>query len=172
MSSTAGPTPAKIVVGVDGSEGSKEALTWALRQAQLTGASIEVVIAWTAPIASYGAPFPLPDGLDLAADATDVAQNAVAEALAGIAGTSSAIGPARPQVTVTAVEGHPVAALLRAAKSADLLVVGSHGHGLLAGTLLGSVSERCVLHAPCPTVVVRSHPHQPASVARAHESRS
>lgn len=160
MPSATDPSTAKIVVGVDGSDCSIQALTWAIRQAQLTGASLQVVIAWTAPTASYGAPFPVPDGLDFAADATDVANNAVTQALARIGETPNPAAPPRPQITVTAIEDHPVAALLHAANRADLLVVGSHGHGLLTGTLLGSVSERCVLHAPCPTVVVRNQPHQ------------
>lgn len=147
------------MVGVDGPDCSKQALLWALRRAQLTAASVQVVIAWTAPTASYGAPFPIPDGLDLAADATGVAERAVADALATLADPSYPSPPPHPHVTVTAVEDHPVAALLAAARSADMLVVGSHGHGL-ASTLLGSVSERCVFHAPCPIVVVRKQYHR------------
>ena len=57
----------------------------------------------------------------------------------------------RPVVT----EGHPAEALLRAARGADLLVVGSRGHGGFASALLGSVSMQCVLHAHCPVLVFR-----------------
>jgi nucleotide-binding universal stress UspA family protein len=54
------------------------------------------------------------------------------------------------------MQGHPAAVLLDQAKDAELLVVGSHGHGGLAGAILGSVSQRCTQHATCPVVVVRA----------------
>jgi nucleotide-binding universal stress UspA family protein len=62
-----------------------------------------------------------------------------------------------PPVTVraTVAEGHPADVLVRAARGADLLVVGSRGHGGFAGSLLGSVSQYCVHHAACPVLVVR-----------------
>jgi nucleotide-binding universal stress UspA family protein len=59
------------------------------------------------------------------------------------------------------MEGHPATRLIEASAGADLLVVGSRGHGAFAGMLLGSVSEHCVAHASCPVVVVR-HSAQPA----------
>jgi nucleotide-binding universal stress UspA family protein len=55
--------------------------------------------------------------------------------------------------------GHPAKVLLDAANGAELLVVGSRGHGTFAGILLGSVSQHCVQHAPCPVVVVPSRDH-------------
>jgi nucleotide-binding universal stress UspA family protein len=58
-------------------------------------------------------------------------------------------------VTTEAVEGQAAAVLLHAARDADLLVVGSRGLGGFRGLLLGSVSQQCVDHAPCPVVVVR-----------------
>ncbi|MFG2794707.1 universal stress protein [Streptomyces sp. NPDC048419] len=60
--------------------------------------------------------------------------------------------PVAPQV----VEGQPTAVLTDAARDADLLVVGSHGHGAFAGMLLGSVSHHCVQQATCPVTVVRA----------------
>ena len=85
--------------------------------------------------------------------------------------TSSPNSQLHPQVTVTAVEDHPVAALLHAAKAADLFVAGSRWHRLHADTLLGSVSERCVLDAPCSNVVVRSNPaYEVHDRERAHGS--
>ena len=56
-------------------------------------------------------------------------------------------------------EGHPAFSLIEQAKDADLLVVGTRGHGGFVGLLLGSVGEHCVTHAPCPVVVVRSPHH-------------
>jgi nucleotide-binding universal stress UspA family protein len=52
------------------------------------------------------------------------------------------------------IEGHPARVLLDTAKDAQMLVVGSRGHGTFAGIMLGSVSQHCVQHAPCPVVVV------------------
>lgn len=135
----------RIVVGVDGSESSKAALRWAIRQAKLTGESVDAVIAWRIP-SSYGwAPYPV-SMPDLEGDAKSVLIAALAEV--------SALEPdvlVRPIVT----EGNAAEALLRAAKGADLLVVGSRGHGEFASALLGSVSMHCVLHAPCPVLVFR-----------------
>jgi nucleotide-binding universal stress UspA family protein len=61
------------------------------------------------------------------------------------------------------VNGHPAQALIDAANGADLLVVGSRGHGTFAEALLGSVSQHCVHHAPCPVLIVRSKPVRDAS---------
>jgi nucleotide-binding universal stress UspA family protein len=65
------------------------------------------------------------------------------------------------KVSTVIVEGHPAAELLDQSAGADLLVLGSRGHGAFAGMLLGSVSEHCLAHASCPVVVVR-HSAQPA----------
>jgi len=66
-----------------------------------------------------------------------------------------------PGVTVhqVVVEGNPAQVLLDAAKDADLPVVGSRGHGGFADALIGSVSVRCLHHATCPVVVIRSPKH-------------
>jgi nucleotide-binding universal stress UspA family protein len=71
----------------------------------------------------------------------------------------AAVGDARAQapeleIVGELVEGRPTAVLLEAARNADLLVVGSRGHGGFAALLLGSISSQCVHHAPCPVVVV------------------
>ncbi len=135
----------RIVVGVDGSDSSKAALRWAIRQAKLTGGSVDAVIAWRFPSGYGWAPYPV--GVpDLEGNAKSVLIAALAEV--------SAFEPdvlVRPIVT----EGNPAEALLRAARGADLLVVGSRGHGGLAAALLGSVSTHCVLHAHCPVLVFR-----------------
>jgi nucleotide-binding universal stress UspA family protein len=59
------------------------------------------------------------------------------------------------EIRLHVVEQSPAQALLAAAKGAELLVVGSRGHGGFAGMLLGSVSQHCVQHAPCPVLVMR-----------------
>ncbi|MFJ5837662.1 universal stress protein [Streptomyces shenzhenensis] len=134
-----------IVVGVDGSAASKEALRWAAREAGLTGAGLRVVTAWRLPV-TYG----------YAPDYSGIGyQDRARETLDGVVG--EVLGPA-PRLTVDArvVEGHPAPVLLAAAREADLLVVGSHGHGAFAGMLLGSTAQHCTQHAPCPVVVVPS----------------
>jgi nucleotide-binding universal stress UspA family protein len=135
----------RIVVGVDGSDSSKAALRWAIRQAKLTGRSVDAVTAWHYPPAYGWAP--VADGT---IDFEGEAKKTLAETLGEVSGLDPEV-PVRPQVT----EGHPADVLLRAARGADLLVVGSRGHGGFASALLGSVSLNCVLRAHCPVLVLR-----------------
>lgn len=137
-----------IVVGVDGSASSREALRWAAGQAELTGGSLRVVMAWFWPVVSGYAP-PPPE-MDLARDAEVVVDGLVADVLGDSPGA-----PVEKRV----VEGAPAAVLVEASSEAALLVVGSRGHGAFAGMLLGSVSAHCVSHARCPVVVVRDRGH-------------
>lgn len=143
---TASETRPVVVVGVDGSRASKDVLRWAARQAQLTGAELRAVIAWRWPT-TYGW---APDysGFDFAADARKTLEEAVTEALGA--------APSVP-VIINVIEGHPAEVLIDASRAADLLVVGSRGHGAFTGMLLGSVSQHCVQHATCPVLVYR-HP--------------
>jgi nucleotide-binding universal stress UspA family protein len=131
----------RIVVGVDGSEGSKEALRWAARQGELTGASLEVVMTWELPVTPYG----VWTDYDASGEARQELEATVHEALGNV--NQSGIG-------LEVTEGRPASALLKAAENADLLVVGCRGHGAFAGLLLGSVSQYCATHASCPVVVV------------------
>jgi len=139
----------RIVVGVDGSPSSMGALAWAVRQAGLTGASVEAVIAWHYPVMVGGVPFvpvgPL-DNFDYGQWAASVLNDAI----------NQTVDPGGPvKVSATVQEGNPAAVLLGAAAGAELLVVGSRGHGGFAEALLGSVGQACVHHARCPVVVVR-----------------
>lgn len=137
------PDQPTIVVGIDGSEPSRQALRWAARQAKLTGAKLHVVICWELPSLAYMSP--LPAGLDFEGDTRTVLQATLEEEL----------GADAAQVETSIAEGHPAPVLVEQSKYADLLVVGSRGHGAFTGMLLGSVSEHCVTHAQCPVVVVR-----------------
>jgi nucleotide-binding universal stress UspA family protein len=141
-------TGPRIVAGVDGSQSSLSALRWAIRQAGLTGASVDAVIAWQYPDAAGGYGW-APTGLEGSVDFQSSAQQIVAAAIGGTAdpGSDSLI---RPRV----VEGLAAQVLLDASDGADLLVVGSRGHGGFAEALLGSVSQHCVHHAHCPVVVI------------------
>jgi nucleotide-binding universal stress UspA family protein len=139
----------RIVVGVDGSQGSKTALKWAMNQAHMTGATIEAITTWQDPAqlgTAYGWTSDAFEGDTYATTMVKALDDTIAEV------TAQMTHP----VTVLAhvVEGHPAEALLHAAAGAELLVVGSRGHGTFAGILLGSVSQRCVQHAPCPVIVV------------------
>ncbi|MGP8001156.1 MAG: universal stress protein [Streptosporangiaceae bacterium] len=150
MTETAADQP-RIVVGVDGSPGGMAALRWAARQAEQTGGTLDAVIGWQFPAFFGWAPVGS-DEVDLAKIAGETLASAVTEVF----------GPQWPAwVHTEVVAGHPAEALVRAAEGADLLVVGSRGHGGFADALLGSVSTYCVHHAGVPVTVIRP-------TARAH----
>jgi nucleotide-binding universal stress UspA family protein len=139
----------RIVVGMDGSASSKEALRWAADEAERRGDVIEVVLVWNNPYRDMWLP-KLP------------AEDPLAHFRVALDRTVSAVLGEHPPVTVetAVVEGHVAQALVDRARGADMLVVGSRGHGGLTGTFLGSVSFSCAAHSPCPVVVVRgTAPH-------------
>lgn len=134
----------KLVVGVDGSAGSKHALQWALSFARRINAEVEVIVAWTYPkaIAATGLSLVVPPS-EFEERARDAARTMVDES------DTSGLN-----VTVRAVEGHEVEVLLTAARDADLLVVGAKGRHGFPGMTLGSVAAHCVAHSTVPTAVV------------------
>jgi nucleotide-binding universal stress UspA family protein len=142
------PAEDRIVVGVDGSKSSQQALRWARFLADTTGCSMEAVIAWQ-PLSAYSwgtmgwAAYPA--DWDPAADAGKAITDTVEEAF----GPSPAA-----DITITVREGGAAQVLLEASVGARMLVVGSRGHGGFAGLLLGSVSSACAEHASCPVLVV------------------
>ncbi|RPE39670.1 nucleotide-binding universal stress UspA family protein [Streptomyces sp. Ag109_O5-1] len=142
-------SPPRIVVGVDGSEPSKAALRWAVGQAKLIGGVVDAIIAWDSPTAWYGlAPPSDKDQADFQEQVRKILDRAIDEALGP--------GPGRQvDLRPISVHGHPAAVLIDAAAGAQLLVVGSRGHGGFREALLGSVGQHCVHHAPCPVVVIR-----------------
>jgi nucleotide-binding universal stress UspA family protein len=135
----------RIVVGLDGSDSSLDALAWAVRQAVLTEGTLDVVMAWELP-ASYGWAVPIPEDFDPESDMRKTLDTAVAGALADHPGL---------KVESRLISEHPAPALVEASKGADILVVGSRGHGAFVGMLVGSVSEYCVTNAHCPVLVHR-----------------
>lgn len=139
----------RIVVGVDGSPGSIAALRWAHAEARLRRATLEVVGVWQYPmmttVPAFGA---LPDVVDLSTQTE--------EHVLGVLRDNGVESTEEVPVSVSVAEGAPAQALISAATGAELLVVGSRGHGGFAGLLLGSVSHQCTMHGPCPVVVV--HP--------------
>jgi nucleotide-binding universal stress UspA family protein len=139
--------PFRVVAGVDGSEPSLRALRWAGHQAALVGVPLVVVTAWTFPEhpAPLGIVAQVPWQDELMVEARAKLDDIVAATL----------GDGRPEhVEAKVMRGPAAAVLLDEVQATDLLVVGSSGRGAFS-ELLGSVSERCVRHAPCPVVVVR-----------------
>lgn len=136
----------RIVVGVDGSESSKQALRWAVRYAAATDAAIDAVMAWQL-LSAYGWYSVDEDSRDVIKESRKVLAETIIDAVG-----------AQPPVTIHArvEQGHPAELLLHEAEGAELLVVGSRGHGGFMGALLGSISQYCAYHAPCPVVIVRA----------------
>jgi nucleotide-binding universal stress UspA family protein len=136
---------ARIVVGVDGSRSSLYALAWAARQAELTHGRLHVVSTWQWP-PSYGWAVPTPDDYD-----PETALRREIEP--GV----DAVRAEHPGVAmeIRVIDGHPAPVLVEASKGAELLVVGSRGHGEFVGMVIGSVSEYCAAHAHCPVLVHR-----------------
>jgi nucleotide-binding universal stress UspA family protein len=142
-------TSPRIVAGVDGSPSSMSALRWAIRQAGLTGATVDAVIAWHYPASAGGYGW-APTGMDEDLNFGENAEKVLADAISSAAVPGSNVG-----VRARVVEGNAAQVLLDASDDADLLVVGSRGHGGFTGALLGSVSQHVVHHAHCPVVVIR-----------------
>jgi nucleotide-binding universal stress UspA family protein len=140
-----------IVVGIDHSEGAKAALRFALAEAQLRQARVRAVHVWR---------FGYVDARGLEGFSAGSRVELGELQRAAEAALDATLGEAIPdagEVTIErrVVEGAPGAVLVEASREADLLVVGSRGHGGFAGLLLGSVSQQCVQHASGTVVVVR-----------------
>ncbi|MFD1542731.1 universal stress protein [Nonomuraea guangzhouensis] len=140
------PVRGEIVVGVDDSPECEPALAYAFRQAKLRGSALRVVHAWQLPVHAFapGVPYDM--------DEVRVAQHQV------VHDRLETFKKDNPQVTVVedVQPAQPVEALTDASARADLLVVGSHGHGATGAMLLGSVSRGVLHHARCPVAVVRA----------------
>jgi nucleotide-binding universal stress UspA family protein len=138
-----------VVVGVDGSAESVAALAWAARYASAIGARVQAVLAWHYPGVAGGPPIEkAPDSVHAQTEQHERAtlDEAIAKACPG----------KEPAVEPSLGYGPPAQVLIDASKDADLLVVGSRGHGAWHGMLVGSVSIHCVTGALCPVVVVRA----------------
>jgi nucleotide-binding universal stress UspA family protein len=138
-----------IIVGVDGSDHSRHALEWAIREAAVRQAPLTVLTVQQAVAGYWGSPVTYPGDQDLAEKARERAREETDRTLEKIDPES------RPSaVTVQAVTGLPAEALLDAAADADMLVVGSRGAGGFKRLLMGSVSVQVTHHARCPVVVI------------------
>jgi len=135
----------RIVVGVDGSEGGRRALLWAVREAAARGGTVHAVIAWRWDAVDLP-PYAMmhPD------EERERAECVLTEEISAIPGFERSGVP----IAAEAVEGRAAEVLAMAARSADLLVLGSHGHGRMRHTVMGSVSDECIRRAACPVVVI------------------
>jgi nucleotide-binding universal stress UspA family protein len=140
-----------IVVGVDGSAESQQALEWALGQAESRGAELVVVHSYGHGPSDVSDTYLADAGkLEQARDAQrNAAEQLIEEALSKAGAEASGVSVRRE----LAPGVPPAVALLERAKDADLLVVGSRGLGGFPGMVLGSVSQQCAQHAPCPVLV-------------------
>jgi nucleotide-binding universal stress UspA family protein len=140
--------PPRVVVGVDGSDESKQALRWAAHFAASTGARIDAVTAWQYP-GSFGW-----SAVPVDWDPRRDMEKTLAEAV------DQVFGALRPKdIRLAVLEGNAAKVLLDESNGALMLVVGSRGHGGFAGLLLGSVSANLAEHATCPVLVIHgNHP--------------
>lgn len=137
-----------VVVGVDGSEDSKAALKWAVEFGQRYETPVEALAVWDIPT-SYGYLAAYAEsGEKIEARTRELLEETVTEAVG-----------ADSNVIRKTERGHPASTLVEASAAAQLLVLGTRGHGAFAGMLLGSVSQHCVAHSKCPFVVVPSEKH-------------
>ena len=134
----------RIVVGVDGSESSRDALRWGIDEARRRNATVEAVYAWHQPFATGYAEMGEVDIEEFAEEAQQILDAAVD------AVDATGIQPMERKL----VTGNAASALVEEAKGATLLVVGSRGRGGFTGLLLGSVSQQVAHHAPCPVVII------------------
>jgi nucleotide-binding universal stress UspA family protein len=139
----------RIVVGIDGSPPSGSALEWAVARARLGGEQLELVNAYslTPDLDFYGyhslpASQPVEWFVELSGQVLDAAAARVRELAPDLT------------FTMTSKMGSPAAVLAAASESADVVVVGRGGLGRAASALLGSVSNRLIIEAKCPLVVV------------------
>ncbi|WNV75261.1 universal stress protein [Geodermatophilus sp. DSM 44513] len=149
------PAAGRVVVGVDDSDMSRAALARAVQEAGRLGAEVEAVVVYQ-PVSYWSelyAVTAVPVGETLE-QAQRRGEAIVAEVLGEEAGVA---------VRVVAEDGAPGDVLVRRADGAALLVVGSRSHNRLVGMVLGSVALHCVVHAPCPVMVVRPESAQAAA---------
>jgi nucleotide-binding universal stress UspA family protein len=144
----------EIVVGVDGSEESRAALAWAVEEGRLRQAPVLAIHAWEVPMVP--APTGLvPPSVEVVGDLTELREDAaslVEMMVREIAGDAADV-----EIRPLTVEDKPVNALLDAAErnDAQMIVVGSRGHGGFVSLLIGSTSDQVARHATCPVVIHR-----------------
>jgi len=148
-------TNTRIVVGVDGSKPSREALRWALAEAGRREAIVEAVNVWHYPAVTY-VPGIVPTPAFAREDFVAAAKAELDEAVDAVLGEGAGSGVELRRVVL---EGAAVERLVERSDGAELVVVGNRGRGGFRELLLGSVAHQCSAHARCPVVIVRPSAH-------------
>jgi nucleotide-binding universal stress UspA family protein len=143
-----GITESGIIVGIDGSDTSVRALAQATRLGAALQLPVQGIAAWSFSTSMYDVYYASPDWSP-ENDARDVLDQAAA----------SVFGDAEPDwYSSSTRRGRPAQVLIDASAGAQMLVLGSRGHGGFVGLMLGSVSAACAAHAHCPVLIV--HPEK------------
>jgi nucleotide-binding universal stress UspA family protein len=133
-----------ILVGVDGSESSLDALRKGVELATALGAPLEAVTFWNISPSPSGGYYPIP-GWSPEEDAREIQASAV----------EAVFGDTTPDwFTATTINGSAARSLITESERAELLILGSRGRGGFAGLLLGSVSRACAAQAQCPVLIM------------------
>ncbi|WP_150243872.1 universal stress protein [Nocardiopsis quinghaiensis] len=147
------PRRGRVVVGVDGSESSRRALGFALREALVSGAEVVVVNSWQVPLPA--------NAESLAADDRALHEETFdrqsEEVVAGLLADVVDDRTEHLEISAVRTQANPVEALVEAAQEADLLVVGSRGRGGVRGLVMGSVSQGVLRHSSVPVAVLPPH---------------
>jgi len=158
------PEKSIIAVGVDAGDSSQRALVWAAKEALRRGSTLQLVTAWNWE-SMEGAPL-------AAADPYSMEEAARAAQDAAVAAVLTPMDP-RPAYATLVVQSTAAEALVEASRTADLVVVGTHGRGPVRSFLLGSVSQSVIRHSSCPVVVLppldAAHAHPNDAVVEAHQ---
>jgi nucleotide-binding universal stress UspA family protein len=145
----------QIVVGVDGSEPSVEALEWAVQEALVR--EVRLTVVYVLEPTYLPSPLMAPPAVEVVSEAEETARRLVNDMVQRARDLAPSV-----EVAGSVHVGSPSGELLRAAAGAELLVVGNAGHGAVPGVLLGSVSTSVAVHSALPVVVVRSAPKPPS----------
>ena len=148
----------RVVVGIDGSQSSDMVLARAMEEAALRGATLEVVVSWLYPFERAAGTIAM---VGSAADMQRWAEEVLDDAVAKVQGDG------RVPVVRHVEYGPPIKVLMAQSEGADLLVVGTRGHGRVSGLFLGSVSQYLAVHAPCPVMVVHGRVPAPPTASTA-----
>ena len=140
----------RILVGVDGSGGSRRALRWAVEEAAAHGAAVQAVTVWQTLYEAGAVPYPVDED-----KLAEQARERLVRAIAQVAGQHAA------GIEPLVVEGDPAQTLCGRSVGADLLVLGAHGHGGFSQPTLGSVSAKCANSSHCPVVIVPGRARDP-----------